>query len=320
MTTVTLNNNSSMPLLGLGTWKSSRKRVYQAVRCAIAAGYRHIDCAAIYGNEKEVGSALHDAIQAGDVTREDMWITSKLWNDAHATEAVPAALQTTLNDLQLEYLDLYLMHWPVAMKVLPSYKVPLRGEDFIALDDLPLIDTWCAMEQQVQRQLVRTIGVSNFSINKLQALLSGASILPAVNQVECHPYLQQNALQVFCQQHHIHLTAYAPLGSSDRPKILKQPNEPPVLAHPVIEAIAELRGITPAQVLLAWSMQRGWSVIPKSITPAHIEQNKQALSVALTDNDLTKITACDWGYRFITGCHFTVPGSPYTPENLWDEG
>ena len=221
MTTVTLNNNTVMPLLGLGTWKSSRKSVYQAVRWAIEAGYRHIDCAFIYNNERDVGRALHDAMQAGDVAREALWVTSKLWNHMHAADAVPVALQATLDALQLDYIDLYLMHWPVAMKALPSYKVPLKGDDFIALEDMPLLDTWHAMEQLVQQQSARAIGVSNFSMKNLTTILSDAIIQPAVNQVECHPYCQQAALHAFCQQHGIHLTAYAPLGSGDRPKILK---------------------------------------------------------------------------------------------------
>ena len=317
MKTLPFPNGDEMPMLGLGTWKSQPGDVYQAVKTAIQLGYRHIDCALIYGNEAEIGNALTECFQEGLVTREHLWITSKLWNDAHAPEHVQPGIEQTLADLQLDYLDLYLMHWPVVIKQGESF--PLSKEKLLSLDELPIATTWKAMEALVDKGLTRHIGVSNFSEKKLQQLLATAQTPPAMNQVELHPYLQQNSLLEFCQQQQIHLTAYSPLGSADRPDSLKAADEPVLLADPKIGEIAQKHGITAAQVLLGWAINRGTVVIPKSTNPDRIAQNLKAADVTLTEADMTAIADLDRHRRYVDGSIWVVAGGPYTLENLWDE-
>ncbi|PSQ85810.1 MAG: aldehyde oxidoreductase [Bacteroidetes bacterium QH_2_63_10] len=215
MQTVSFDNGDELPVIGLGTWKSAPGEVYDAVKHALDTGYRHLDCAPIYGNEAEVGRGLSASIETGVVDREDVWVTSKLWNDAHRPEHVRPALESTLEDLQLETLDLYLMHWPVALT--RGTDMPESPDDFVPLDDVPLSETWAAMEELVDEGLARHIGVSNFNVPKLRRLMDAADYAPEMNQVEMHPYLPQRDLLAFAEEHDVPLTAYSPLGSKDRP-------------------------------------------------------------------------------------------------------
>ncbi|HEV7348884.1 aldo/keto reductase [Telluribacter sp.] len=311
-------NGDTMPAIGLGTWKSKEGEVYKAVTEALRIGYRHIDCAAIYGNEAEIGQAFKDAMASGVVQREDLWVTSKLWNNAHRKEQVLPALQQTLRDLNLDYLDLYIIHWPVALK--EGIGFPGSAEDFLSLDEVPLSETWEAMEQCAEQGLARHIGVSNFSIPKIKNLLSTARIRPEMNQVEMHPYLQQNALLNYCKQENVHITAYSPLGSSDRPVHLIQTNDPVLLEDATIAAIAEKHSCSPAQVLISWAVHRGTSVIPKSVSPVRLQQNLEAASVALDGEDMAQIAELDRGFRFINGSTWAREGAYYTTTaELWDE-
>lgn len=312
---VRLNNDSLMPIIGLGTWKSSTGEVYQAIRWAIKLGYRQIDCAPIYGNEKEVGQAIHDAIKEGDIKRNDLFVTSKLWNNAHAKEAVIPALKQTLVDLQLEYLDLYLMHWPVAQK--EDVLMPSKAEDMISLKKIPLEVTWAGMEDAYNQGLVKSIGVSNFNAKKLENLKQKAEVMPSVNQIEHHPLLQQNDLIDYCKKNMITITAYSPLGSMDRDASLKHANEPVLLENAVIKEISERLKVSPAQILLAWSMNKDIVVIPKSVHQNHINENFAAQAVELDDADMKKIDALDKNYRYLQGEVFVL--GDYTLENIWEE-
>lgn len=310
-------NGNQMPILGLGTWKSEPGEVYVAVREAIRIGYRHIDCAAAYGNEVEIGNALRDAIHAGEVTRDELWITSKLWNNAHGRENVEGALKKTLQDLDLAYLDLYLIHWPIPIK--PGVDFPSSVEEFFLPAEVPLQSTWEGMEDAVSAGLTRHIGVSNFSAKKLRDLLPYCKIKPEINQVELHPLLQQTELVAYCISQGIHVTAYSPLGSSDRPAFVKASDAPVLLENPVIQSIAQERGCTPAQVLLAWHVHSGISVIPKSVNPVRLRENFAAAEVELTPSDLERIAGLDQNYRFITGEFWAIEGGPWTLQTLWDE-
>jgi alcohol dehydrogenase (NADP+) len=311
------NNGDQMPVLGLGTWKSQPGEVYEAVKAAIEIGYRHIDCAFIYQNEAEIGKAIAESIEKGLVKRQDLWITSKLWNDAHHPDDVKDACQQTLKDLGLDYLDLYLVHWPVAHP--KGIMLPGSPDQFLSLTQIPLAETWGAMENLKEEGLSRHVGVSNFSIKKLELLAETARVRPAVNQIEMHPYLQQKDMLAFGIENHMYLTAYSPLGSLDRPKELKAENEPVLLEDDVIKAIAENHQVSPAQVLIAWAIHRGTSVIPKSVNVDRLKQNFEAATLELSGDDMKRINSLDKHRRYVDGSFWTPEGSPYTMETLWDE-
>lgn len=305
-----------MPLLGLGTWKSSPGQVYDAVKEAIRIGYRYIDCAAIYKNEKEVGQAVADLISDGVVRREDLWITSKLWNDSHRKEDVLPAFERTLKDLQLEYLDLYLMHWPIAIR--KGIEFPRNREDYISLEEIPLLETWNAMIPLKKEGLVRHLGVSNFNVPKLKHLLENSSVKPEMNQVEMHPYLVQKDLVDFAGIHDIYLTAYSPLGSGDRPTAQKD-DLPVLLKNETIRKLATQKEVTPAQILIAFQLRRNIAVIPKSVHPRRIRENYEAGHVSLTVEDVLALEGLDEGMRYLNGSVWTREGSPYTYQSLWEE-
>ena len=316
MQTLKFSTGAEMPILGLGTWKSATNEVYEAVKTAIKSGYRHIDCAAIYGNEKEVGDAIRESIAEGVVTREELWITSKLWNNSHGRDNVIPALTKTLTDLQLDYLDLYLIHWPVPLK--PDAAFPLGEGSFYTLEEQPVSDTWQGMEAAYEKGLARQIGVSNFGIKKLEELLETSPVKPMVNQVELHPYLSQTALVDYCHAQNIYVTAYSPLGSSDRPEQMKGADEPVLLKDDTISKIADSKGISTAQVLLSWVKQRGISVIPKSVNPGRLAQNLAAADITLSDEEMHQINALNRDRRYIDGSFWTVPGSPHSLDTFWD--
>lgn len=315
MRTLTFKNNDKMPALGLGTWLSEPGEVYNAVKTAIKEGYRHIDCASIYGNEKEVGRALKECFADGTVTRTEMWITSKLWSNAHARADVLPAIKQSLKDLQLDYLDLYLIHWAVALK--KGSMFPQSAKDMVSLDEIPLTETWEGMEDAKTEGLTKHIGVSNFGKKNLNKLIENSTLKPEMNQVECHPYLQQEDLFAYCKQHEIHLTAYSPLGSFGRPDIFKAAEEPKLLGDTTIAKIASSNNVTPAQVLISWALHRDMAVIPKSVNPKRILENLQAEQVILSEQDMNTIAGLERNYRYVTG-HFWLPeGGPYTLEDVW---
>lgn len=314
---VKLFDGTPVPILGLGTWKSESGEVGNAVRSALEVGYRHIDCARIYQNEAEVGQALSSAIDSGVVKRDDLWVTSKLWNDSHAKKDVAEALKRTLDDLRLDRLDLYLMHWPVAFR--PGVGFPRKAEDYAQLSEVPLEETWEALLECRQKGMVRHVGVSNFSASKVRRLRDAFDQPVAMNQVELHPYLQQSELLRECERLDTRVTAYSPLGTPDSASMFGRNDEQPLLKHPTVSAVAERRGATPGQVLIAWGLHRGTCVIPKTTKPKRLQENFEALQVRLDNGDMKGLAELDRHHRLIDGSFFCGENSPYTLKELWDE-
>ncbi|SMD33021.1 alcohol dehydrogenase (NADP+) [Reichenbachiella faecimaris] len=317
MKTYSLNNGDQMPALGLGTWKSEPGEVYKVIRTAISVGYRHFDCAYIYQNEVEIGAALNDAIMTGEVNREELWITSKLWNTHHKQDEVNECLKITLKSLQLDYLDLYLVHWPVAHH--KDVIFPQDGSGLVSLSEISLEETWRGMEKVKAAGLAKHIGVSNFSAKKIKQINDSATHKIEVNQVELHPLLQQKDLLAFCKEENIIVTAYSPLGSRDRAVQMKAENEPDLFEIPTIQKIAENHDCSPAQVLIAWAVNRETAVIPKSTHEARLKQNLEAANLSLSKDEMNEISVLDKHFRYVTGGFFALPGSDYTLANLWDE-
>ncbi|OJJ41017.1 hypothetical protein ASPWEDRAFT_101237 [Aspergillus wentii DTO 134E9] len=284
--TFKLNSGHEIPAVGLGTWLSKPHEVENAVETALHLGYRHIDAAACYLNESEVGNGW----KKSGVPREQIFITSKLWNTHHHPENVEEALNKTLNDLQTNYLDLYLIHWPVAFEhttetLTPTDPVTKR----FRIADVPVSDTWAELEKLVKAGKIRSIGISNFTIEKTQELLKTAEIPPAANQIEAHPYLQQPGLTKFLIENNILPVAYSPLGNN----IYELPR---VVNDPIVEEIAKKLGKDPAQLLISWAVQRGTAVLPKSVTSSRIESNFQDFVVP--DADLEALNKLDRNQRY----------------------
>lgn len=276
--TFTLNTGTKIPLVGLGTWQSKADEVRNAVKVALETGYRHIDTAFVYGNEKEVGQGI---VESG-VPRSEIFLTTKLWCTFHRPENVEKALDLSLSNLGVEYVDLFLIHWPVPL-VPGDNLFPLRedGSRDLDFEKVHISQTWEAMEALVTKGKARAIGVSNCSVEKLQEIIKTAKTVPSANQVELHPWLAQWPLKKFCDEKGILLQAYSPLGSTGSP----------IANDPIVKEISERTGKSGAQVLISWAEKRGTCVLPKSVTPERIVSNFQDFE--LSDEDFEKINSLE---------------------------
>lgn len=295
-----------LPAVGLGLWKIDAGAIGGLIEKAVDCGYRHLDSACDYGNEAEAGVGIRRALDAGLCRREDLWVTSKLWNTYHAPEHVRPALERTLRDLRLDYLDCYLIHFPIALAyVSPETRYP-PGWFFDPTVDKPTMrsvrvpqaETWQAMEELVGAGLVRRIGVCNYSVALLRDLQATATIQPAVLQVEMHPRLVQEKLLRYCQETGVAVTAFSPLGAPSYVPLGMAGETDSLLVHPTILDIASAVSRTPAQVLLRWGVQRGTAVIPKTSRPERLAENLAVLDFVLTDDQMKAIGGLDQNHRY----------------------
>lgn len=316
-----LYTGARMPAIGLGTFGSDHVtagEIAAAVKGAAEVGYRHFDCASVYGNEDRIGASLRD-VMAGGVPREDLWIASKLWNDKHGEDDVIASCRQSLADLRLDYLDVYFVHWPFPNFHPPHCDVSSRSPHAKSYIHENFMRTWRKMEELVDLGLVRHIGTSNMTIPKLRLLLRDARIRPAVNEMELHPHFQQPELFDFVRANGIEPVGYCPVGSPNRPQRDRTSDDTVDIEDPVIVKIAERLGVHPAVVCLKWAVQRGQTPIPLSTKRAHYEANfRGAMGDPLTGDDMRQIAGLDRNCRLIKGQVF-LWREGQTWEDLWDQ-
>ena len=317
----TLYTGAKIPCVGIGTFGSDRfsaDDVAEAVLDAIAAGYRHIDCAAVYGNERQIGESLKIAMQGG-IKREELFITSKVWNNMHGDGDVLLSVAKSLRDLQLDYLDLCLVHWPFPNHHAEGVSVDSRDPHAVPYIHENYMKTWRQMERLVDMGLVKAIGTSNVSIAKLKLILRDARIRPAVNEMELHPHFQQPKLFKFCIDHDVVPIGFSPIGSPARPDRDKTDTDTVDIQDPVIVKIAQRLGVHPAIVCLKWAVQRGQIPIPFSIQRNNYLNNLKCVTEnPLTDDEMKELAGIDKICRLIKGQVFlwTTAGGW---EDLWDE-
>ena len=309
-----------MPAVGLGTFGSdhvSPQEVADAVKYAASIGYRHFDCASVYGNEERIGHAF-DEVFANGIRREDVWITSKLWNDRHGENDVIPSCEKSLKDLQLDYLDLYLIHWPFPNHHPPGCDVSARNPHAVPYIHENYMRTWRKMEELVDRGLVRNIGTSNMTIPKMKLLLRDARIKPVANEMELHPHFQQPEFFQFLIKQRIQPIGYSPIGSPGRPERDRTPEDTSPIEDPAIVEIGRRLGIHPAVVCIKWAVQRGQVPIPFSTNPKNILSNlRGVLGEPLSAEDMAAIAKLDRNCRLIKGQVFLWKNNQ-SWEDLWD--
>ncbi|KAF9973303.1 NAD(P)H-dependent D-xylose reductase (XR) [Actinomortierella ambigua] len=294
---LTLASGSKMPLLGLGVWKVANAIAADTVYNAIKAGYRLIDCASDYGNEVEVGQGIRRAISEGLVKREDLFVTSKLWNTCHAKEHVPQACRRTLDDLGLDYVDLYLIHFPISLKYVPfEERYPAEWGNF-ELDPVPMHETWGAMEELVRKGWVKNIGVSNFTAILLMDLLSYCKIRPAVLHIEIHPYLSNNEMIKYAQKEGLAVQAYSSFGPQSYLELGVDTGIQLLFENDVLKRIGANHKKSVAQVILRWLVQKKVAVIPKSSNPVRLVENAQLFDFELTAEEMKDIEKLNKDFR-----------------------
>ncbi|XP_071827946.1 aldo-keto reductase 1B-like [Apostichopus japonicus] len=307
---VNLSKGRKMPLLGLGTWKSEPSKLSAAVKAAIDTGYRHIDCAYCYENEEAVGDGIQAKITDGTVKREDLFITSKLFESFHRLEDVESGLKKSLQSLKLEYLDLYLVHWPFGIQNIEGEMYPKGPDGNTLFNDVHFTETWQGMEQLVQKGLVKSIGVSNFNISQIKEIQALPNKVPiSNNQIELSPYLVQDDLVSFCKSQGITVTAYSPLGSPDRED--PQDGEPVLMDDPKLIDLARKKGKSVAQILIRYHLQQNVACMPKSVTPSRIQENFQSLHFTLTDSEVKELKSLNRNHRYCT--YYEAFGHPLHP-------
>ena len=314
---ITLNTGCTLPCIGLGTFGSDAvppETVAATVKNAIEAGYRYFDCASVYGNEKEIGAVVDEKIKDGSLRREELTISSKVWNDMHGN--VADSCRQSLRDLHTEYLDLYFVHWPFPNYHPPKCDVSSRSPNAQPYIHDNFMKTWRQMERLYTSGLIRNIGTSNMTIPKLKLLLRDAEIKPACNQMELHPHFQQPDLFQFCVENGIQPIAYCPLGSPGRPERDRSSGDTVDLEDPVIIETAHRTASTPAQVAIKWAIQRGQIPIPFSVNH-YVENLQAAIGNSLTEGDMKAISGIDKNCRLIKGQVFLWKDHQ-SWEDLWD--
>lgn len=298
--TVKLNNGIDFPMIGLGTFRAvgDEQGLIKAVKEAIKSGYRHFDCAWLYKNEDLIGKALKEAIAESDgkLKREDIFLCSKVWNTFHSKEQVEVAINQTLKDLQVDYIDLYLMHWPMGFKECTGEPFPKDQEGKMIYTDIDYLETYRAMEAFVKAGKIKSIGISNFNIEQIQNVLDNCEIKPTNNQIEVNPYLQCDELIDFCQKNDIVVSCYGPIGCGQ--KETNHPDLPIILKNETILKIANNHNKSAAQICLRWGIQRGLVMLPKSVTPSRIAENANVFDFTLSDEEMKEIKGLNQNYRF----------------------
>uniref|UniRef100_A0A915IAE4 NADP-dependent oxidoreductase domain-containing protein n=1 Tax=Romanomermis culicivorax TaxID=13658 RepID=A0A915IAE4_ROMCU len=294
---LTLNSGYQIPQIGLGTWQCKSNEVEKVIETAIQVGYRHLDCAPIYGNEAQIGSTLNKIFESETVVREELFITSKIWSTFHSFKNATICLEKILKDLQLECLDLCLIHWPMGYQE-GGESFPKDEYGKPAYSDVDYLETWRALENASKLGKVKSIGLSNFNESQIGRILENCTIQPANLQIECHPYMDQSHLIDYCKSQGIVVTSYGPLSSPAN--MFRQSSDPSLFDEPVLRSLAQKHSKTIPQIVLKWHIQRGVCAIPKSTKREHLIENLNIWDFELSNEDMALINGINKSWRIVT--------------------